>query len=452
MWMDILLPFLRHFMARNTTPSAGGLPSQDGSFALPADTEDIWNEHVDRFLGNVGDDDSVRATQASNIGEGGQQFSAHRRSKDSLLVPGGNIHSLRPNSPRQLPPTPTSKASPGRAEKPKTVAAGRVQTSPGSSSATAKWDFCRSDFWREDAEIQPQREQNFQRDVCVEESRAGIQDPAPSNAEPKLVLLAADSISGAEAVSIAKLLNANIFQTATFIADALECAPAKSSTAMQAYFGESIAKAVQSADPGVVQIALQTAVARRCKVIVDSWCLGDERFGNSLCALYEKIILAENPITAHRWRAMTRAQTRCKEDDRLVTSALVQCIFEVMVAAGWILQEYTSNGRKYIEDRFPGQIAAIAKYSLQLRKAIGEDIVSEDLEIVYVGPNQIFQEQTMEDVYAVGRRKDQSPRAIEVVACTSEVGLQKRGGSTLNVEVGRDILLRPKVVLQSAFV
>ncbi|KAJ7628249.1 hypothetical protein DFH06DRAFT_931764, partial [Mycena polygramma] len=245
----------------------------------------------------------------------------------------------------------------------------------------------------------------------------------------QLFLLAADSISGAEAVRIAKLLNANIFQTATFIADSLECTPAKSNTAAQTYLGESITKALQSADAGVVQIALQTAITRRCKGMIDSWCLGDERFGNSLCALYEKILLAENPITAHRWRAITRAQTRCSEDNLLVTASLVQCIFDVMVAAGWIFQEYTLNGREYIEDKFAGQIAAIAKYSLQLRKAIGEDIVSEDLEVVYVGPNQIFREQTMEDVYAVGRRKDQSRRAaravfdVEVVACTSDIGL-----------------------------
>ncbi|KAJ7628238.1 hypothetical protein DFH06DRAFT_1442141, partial [Mycena polygramma] len=264
-------------------------------------------------------------------------------------------------------------------------------------------------------------------------------------------LLAADSISGAEAVSIAKLLNADIFQTATFIADSLECTPAKSNTAAQTYLGESITKVLQSADAGVVQIALQTAIARRCKGIIDSWCLGDEWFGNSLCALYEKILLAENRIAAHRWRAMTRAQTRCSEDNLLVTSSLVQCIFDVMVAAGWIFQE------EYIEDKFAGHIAAIAKYSLQLRKAIGEDIVSEDLEVVYVGPNQIFREQTMEDVYAVGRRKDQSRRAaragfdVEVVACTSDIGLQKRGRNTLDFK-GGDILLRPKVVLQSAFV
>ncbi|KAJ6592472.1 hypothetical protein B0H19DRAFT_1245345 [Mycena capillaripes] len=122
-----------------------------------------------------------------------------------------------------------------------------------------------------------------------------------------------------------------------------------------------------------------------------------------------------------------------------------------MLAAGWKAKEHSLNGREFIRDNFIGQIGAIVKYALQLRKAIGEDILSEDIEVLYVEPNNIFEGQTMEDVYAVGRRMEDRSRPtgfdIQVVACTSDIGLRRRGRS------GKDgmVMLRPKVVLQSDF-
>lgn len=163
--------------------------------------------------------------------------------------------------------------------------------------------------------------------------------------------------------------------------------------------------------------------------------------------------MTETPTTAHRWRSITRAQTKRSDEDAFLVSSLVKCVSNVMLAAGWKAKDSTSNRRDFIREKYSGQIGAIVRYVLQLRKAIGEDIVSEDIEVAFVEPNNIFEGQTMEDAYAVGsRREDRSRQTafdIQVVACTSDIGL-RRAKSGRDV-TGSDVLLRPKVVLQSAF-
>ncbi|KAJ7734373.1 hypothetical protein DFH07DRAFT_754394 [Mycena maculata] len=265
--------------------------------------------------------------------------------------------------------------------------------------------------------------------------------------DPQLFLLSVDSISGAEIVAMAKTLNAQIFQTAALIADAFECVPLESTTdSGRSYlgFGEIMTRLLASADPAAVQLALQAAISRWCKEKTETWCLGDEVFGWCLLGLYEKIWHAENQVTAGRWRAITRAKTKHSDEVNLLNTSLIECVFEVMFAAGW----KTERGEAIasIHGRFGGQISAIVKHALQLRKAIWEDMISEELEVTYIEPNCRFDGRVMEDADAAGSRATRNKQ--EAVACTSDIGVQRRnrGG---NLE-GGGILLRPKVVLESA--
>jgi hypothetical protein len=118
--------------------------------------------------------------------------------------------------------------------------------------------------------------------------------PNHPDCDSKPFSVSADSISFAEAVSLAERLNANIFQAAALIADSLECVPVKNSASRvlgrHLGLGESVAQKLPSADPGIVQIALQAAIARWCKNRINSWCLEDERVGKFLSGLYEKIL------------------------------------------------------------------------------------------------------------------------------------------------------------------
>ncbi|KAJ7511449.1 hypothetical protein B0H11DRAFT_1700456 [Mycena galericulata] len=266
-------------------------------------------------------------------------------------------------------------------------------------------------------------------------------------------LVSADLISGAEIVAMVRTLNANVFQTAALIADTLECAlvdgmPRGEPLACLG-FGDTIKRLLASADSAAVQIALQTAIARWCKQKIESWCLKDRRLSHHLSGLYEKIWHTETQATAGRWRALTRANTKRSDEESLLTNSLIDWVFDVMLAAGWNIED--AEGIASLEERFGGQISAIVKYSLQLRKAIGEGMVSEEFEVLFIEPNRTFDGKTMEDAEAI-RRTDETPInqvAFEVVACTSDIGLQRRSRNG-NLE-STGVLLRPKVFLESAF-
>ncbi|KAF8177811.1 hypothetical protein K438DRAFT_1845320 [Mycena galopus ATCC 62051] len=157
----------------------------------------------------------------------------------------------------------------------------------------------------------------------------------------------------------------------------------------------------------------------------------------------------ESSRAARRWRAITRAQTKNSDEDIVLASSLVETVFDVMVSAGWKMRDYPSSSRAFIRNQFDPQITAIVKYSLQLRATIGEEIVSEDLEVAYVEPNHIFDKQSMEDTDAVPGRVEGRGRMRDLVVCTTDIGIQKRENRCDSEPEEKRLLLCPKVVLQS---
>jgi hypothetical protein len=202
---------------------------------------------------------------------------------------GAGAATLEPKVPRPLPPTPAPRLEGGfECEKMKKVERVKVEEKKTRMSTR---EYFATDNRHQTAGVRPQGHQVSQElDDSQQTATADTHDEDLSDGEPQLFLLSADSISGADAVSLAKTLNANIFQAAAFIADSLECTPAENNARKQLYLGECITKRLASADPAIVQIALQAAIARWCKRKIDSWCLGDERFGENLCKLYEKVL------------------------------------------------------------------------------------------------------------------------------------------------------------------
>ncbi|KAJ7124053.1 hypothetical protein C8R43DRAFT_1135644 [Mycena crocata] len=262
-----------------------------------------------------------------------------------------------------------------------------------------------------------------------------------------------DSTSGAEIATLAKTLNANIFQTAALLADSLEFSPIDRSIETwrddiwkELELGRTLMDLLATTERAAIQIVIQTALCRWCKHNIEAWCFDDPRFEASLSQLYAKIVSAEDQATAGKWRAVTRAQTGSSNEDSLLTSSLLECLFHVVVAAGWRIQG-ASDGRAFIRSHFGEQMFAIVKYSLQIRKSIGEEMVSEDLEVAYIQPNRTFNAKTMDDTDAGTRAGNRvRPAAMSVVACTSDIGLQRK---KLVGEVdAKDVLLRPKVLLE----
>ena len=122
-------------------------------------------------------------------------------------------------------------------------------------------------------------------------------------------------------------------------------------------------------------------------------------------------------------------------------------IQSIMSIAGWATR--SSEEMCQIEKR----ISSIFKPTLELRKALGEDMSSLDLDICAEAPGRSFDASYMEDTYTDGRTSAKGTNnAPEKVVGTSGLGLQrnvvtklKEGGLRRHGE----LLAMCKVVLES---
>jgi len=121
-------------------------------------------------------------------------------------------------------------------------------------------------------------------------------------------------------------------------------------------------------------------------------------------------------------------------------------ILSVMSVAGWTTQ--AADEHEQIEKR----LTSIFKPLLDLRKAIGEDVTSADLEIAVIEPSTPFDPDYMEDAYEDGRNAPKSKKsAPEAVVSTSGLGLKKitvKKLKTGGVQRQAEMLSMPKVVLE----
>ncbi|KAJ6592473.1 hypothetical protein B0H19DRAFT_1245346 [Mycena capillaripes] len=296
MWSDVFLAstLLRRTMYNNPTPYSRANADREGSLLVPSDAEDNDNRE-DHVLGNV---ESTRIAHP-NTAIAAQRFQLDTGDEGDFR--GAGISNIRPQGSRPLPPTPVRKVE-GDGKRDSVTTAKIQRVKKDNTGMGAKANFGKNGSQqRERFGQESQRKFQTMEDEFHHKTVAGTYDQEISNSEadPQLFELSADSLSGAEAVSIAKILNANIFQAASFIADSFEYSLVKDNgtkttggTGMRIYLGESVTKGLASGDPGLVQIALQTAIARWCKQKINCWCLGEERFAEYLAELYEKILQA----------------------------------------------------------------------------------------------------------------------------------------------------------------
>ncbi|KAJ7137619.1 hypothetical protein C8R43DRAFT_1109881 [Mycena crocata] len=190
----------------------------------------------------------------------------------------------------------------------------------------------------------------------------------------------------------------------------------------------------------VVQIALQTAMAWWTEYKLHSWILkaNDHSIG-FWRKLHAQILRSEESQDAARWRAITRKQLNKLASLSDVQNSLLVSLVDVLILTKPMNEP---PSRRTIEAVFGDRIAAIARLVLQLNKAVGTEVVSEDLEAVTVIPGGKFEPKTMENMWA---EDDDTPGAPESVICTTALGLRMRRDN------GRDglLIMKPKVLLPS---
>ncbi|KAG5644295.1 hypothetical protein DXG03_008713 [Asterophora parasitica] len=263
----------------------------------------------------------------------------------------------------------------------------------------------------------------------------------------------ADSLSGAEVIAIARALNAEILQSAAFMADALDYTEGRSLSPEElsirkAVLGEDLFQALLSRkgqeeddpDPTLVQLALQVCLVDCCKMILESWTLTGSGQESFLKDIYAEIISREKQSTAGRWRSMLHSHATNRDALSSWLSWIIRSTEGVLRLAGWS-ESKTPPG--YLRER----LSVITTLAFRLRTAIWEKVTSMDIIPYTIEKGSNFNPEFMDDTYAEGRGPARSNMG-ERIAGSTELGLLSRIKGDQGMREG--ILLKPKVILCAA--
>ena len=120
-------------------------------------------------------------------------------------------------------------------------------------------------------------------------------------------------------------------------------------------------------------------------------------------------------------------------------------LLNVLIIAGWSTREPDQ------QHQFERRLPPIFKAVQDLRKALGEDVTSMDMEVAIIEPGQAFQPTYMEDGYGDARASSGSGKKTpEKVSGTTGLGLHKISmKQTSKGPVSHsEMVLYPKVVLE----
>ncbi|KAH9946440.1 hypothetical protein B0H21DRAFT_415663 [Amylocystis lapponica] len=277
-----------------------------------------------------------------------------------------------------------------------------------------------------------------------------------------------DTLSDADILRLVGNLNSQIFQTAAQIADslifknqkfALVEIDAEIDAMVKRTVGEEMLGLLTTVnhegDPICIQIALQTCMVAFTGYIIETWNflqrVDDDPFG----VVYTNIARYENQSVSRRWRALTRSHlSQVYLQEKNVTAlkeSLAQFIANVLFTCG--LGESLRNIYDTFVDKYGEKISGIVTLTLELRRSMGEEMVSCDLETVVAEGGEIYDAEVMDDAYSTGGARTEPNSAAAHILCTTEHGLRRveRYGDGINGELKSQVtmLLKPKVALES---
>jgi hypothetical protein len=131
-------------------------------------------------------------------------------------------------------------------------------------------------------------------------------------------------------------------------------------------------------------------------------------------------------------------------------SVIMEHLSHILVKAGCTADLPTIQ--EGLRSRFNDRMSVIADSTMRIHQALGEEITSADLEVIWISSGLLFDPATMEDDSGQNTGGDGNDQQNDGILCTTALGLQllvrasskddKRSGQKTN-------LLKPKVTLQS---
>lgn len=216
----------------------------------------------------------------------------------------------------------------------------------------------------------------------------------------------------------------------------------------------------KNVNPILAQVVLQIAMTRWCATLISMWKPWDEKADEVLNNVYsgirklgksasvitffkknlmEATLTSGNQSVSGTWRSLTRSQWHSPNQDWVTNfTDDLSCILHT---AGWTTRN--QDERYQFEKRLP----AILKFVQDVRVALGEDVVSADIEIAVIEPGTPFNPRLMKNNY--------DGRKIGSISGTTGMGLKR-----IVMESTSDgffphsktaSLPRPRVILEGTF-
>ncbi|KIM76592.1 hypothetical protein PILCRDRAFT_34404, partial [Piloderma croceum F 1598] len=255
-------------------------------------------------------------------------------------------------------------------------------------------------------------------------------------------LTKADSVAGADVVRMVEGLDAEILQTAAFMADHFVFDGGKQDMNDEVHeavgrLGELLGPRMvdllgstdHAHDPTLIQLACQATIAAYCRYIIVSWDFDDIHYDQFLKDIYATVHEAEDQAVSGRWRALTRThvQSMLHGDADISFSLLphfAQSLSDILLVAG--LKAAHEHIHEEIMNTFGDKLMIVVRAALALNWVVGKDITSADLEPIVVICEAVFDPAVMADVNGNGELKAE----VEHVLCTTDLGLQRVVGKS----------------------
>ncbi|KZT00296.1 uncharacterized protein LAESUDRAFT_709054 [Laetiporus sulphureus 93-53] len=272
-----------------------------------------------------------------------------------------------------------------------------------------------------------------------------------------------DGVSDADVVGSLEALNSQIFQMAARLAGTLEYRPerraagpgAKGVGDTEHFVGRSMVVLLleqpHHKDPICVQIALQAMFVSRLNNVIAAWSFTNQEHENIFQEIYLRLRRGENQTVFGRWRALSRGylDTLSKEEDTVtvVQNYLVRGVTDVVVTSGSALGPECLG--QLLKNQYGGKLKSIVLAALEIRKVIGERVISCDIEVIGNFYDVPFDPKTMEDEYASNKDKHAGPSSRKIrVLCATSMGCQRIGRGAED-ETRVVLLLKPNIVLET---
>ncbi|KAF8655884.1 hypothetical protein AX16_002869 [Volvariella volvacea WC 439] len=167
-----------------------------------------------------------------------------------------------------------------------------------------------------------------------------------------------------------------------------------------------------------IQISLQAIFSHAAQFFISTWCPSNLRLADDLQGIYNELRKSDPSIATH-WRSITHAQTRKQaltRDIEAISSAIRDRIYFILNICGWTNNNIAANTQ--LSEAIRRSLAIIAEKITQLNKSIHEDVIRDEVKILWFKPGSDLLPDLASDDFSGFEQ------SFGCVMCTTDIGVQ----------------------------